>query len=139
MRADIQLFSPYHSSLALNRGGFSEGSACHHFDPIRYIIRGASHPVISATVARPRRDQQEHAGCSTTNITTCKHTQLRDIVPRLTANHLLGGRVNDSNIPDHNTRPCNGQPSSKCRGPPNSGEFALLWVAWLTNFASSIV
>ena len=61
MRMDIQISSPYHSSLALNRGGFPEGSACHHFDPIRHIVRGASHPVISATVARPRRDRQEHA------------------------------------------------------------------------------
>ncbi len=84
MRADIQISSPYHSSLALNRGGFPEGSACHHFDPIRYVVRGASHPVISATVARPRRDQQEHAGCSTFSITACKYTQLRDIVSRLT-------------------------------------------------------
>ena len=64
MRTDVQLISPYHSSLALNRGGFPEGSSCYHSDPIRYVVRGASHPVISATVARPRRDQQEHAGYS---------------------------------------------------------------------------
>jgi len=64
MRADIQLFSPYHSSLALNRGGFPEGSACYHFDPIRYVVRRASHPVISATAARLRRDRQEYAGYS---------------------------------------------------------------------------
>ena len=29
---------------------------CHHFDLIRYVVSGASHPVISATVARPPRD-----------------------------------------------------------------------------------
>ena len=71
MRADIQLISPYHSSLALNRGGFPEGSACHHFDPIRYVVREASHPVISATAARPRRDRQEHAGYSPGGLTAC--------------------------------------------------------------------
>jgi hypothetical protein len=84
MRADVQMSSPYHSSLLLNRGGFPEGSACHHFDPIRYVVRGASHPVISATVARPRRDQQEHTGYSTGKLTNCKYTQLRDIVSQLT-------------------------------------------------------
>ena len=61
MRMDIQISSPYHSSLALNRGGFPEGLSCHHFNPIRYVVREASHPVISATVARSRRDRQEHA------------------------------------------------------------------------------
>jgi len=71
MRADIQLLSPYHPSLALNRGDLPEGSSCHHSDPIRYIVRGASHPVISATAARPRRDRQEHAGYSSGGITTC--------------------------------------------------------------------
>jgi hypothetical protein len=55
MRMDIQISSPYHSSLALNRGGFPEGLSCHHFDPIRYLVRGASHPVISATAARHPR------------------------------------------------------------------------------------
>jgi hypothetical protein len=43
--------------LALNGGGFPEGFSCHHSNPIRYIVRGASHPVICATVARPRRDR----------------------------------------------------------------------------------
>ena len=107
--------SPYHSSLALNRGDFPEGSSCHHFDPIRYVVRGASHPVIRlrqgyaatcpsspglrrdvsvfakatprqviATVARPRRDRQEHAGYYTIDITNCKYTQLCDIVSQIT-------------------------------------------------------
>ncbi len=57
----------------LSGGGFPEGSACHHFDPIRYVVRGASHPDISATVARPRRDQQEHAGYFPDGITICKY------------------------------------------------------------------
>ena len=35
-----------------NRAGFPEGSLPHGFFPIRYIVRRASHPVISATVAR---------------------------------------------------------------------------------------
>jgi len=61
MRMDIQLFSPYHSSLALNRGYFPEGLSCHHFNPIRYFVREASHPVISATAACSHRDRQEHA------------------------------------------------------------------------------
>jgi hypothetical protein len=32
-----------------------EGFVCRHLNPIRYIVREASHPVISATVARSRR------------------------------------------------------------------------------------
>ena len=91
MRADIQLISPYHSSLALNRGGFPEGSACYHFDPIRYVVRGASHPVNSATVARPRRDQQEHAGYSPGYITIWKYTQLCDFVSQVTP-QITGGK-----------------------------------------------
>ena len=59
---DIQLISPYHPTLVLNRGGFPEGFSCHHLNPIRYVVRGASHPIISAMVARPRRVRQEHAG-----------------------------------------------------------------------------
>ncbi|MFX0200481.1 MAG: hypothetical protein ACFFCW_30555, partial [Candidatus Hodarchaeota archaeon] len=54
MRTDIHMCSPEYSSLALNRGGVPEGSSCRHSDPIRYVVRGASHPVISATAARPR-------------------------------------------------------------------------------------
>ena len=54
---DIHLVSPYHPSLGLNRGGFSDGFSCPHSNPFRYIVRGASHPVIRATVARPRRDR----------------------------------------------------------------------------------
>ena len=77
MRADVQMSSPYHSSLALNRGGLPEGLSCHHSNPIRYIFRGASHPVNSATAARPRRDWQEHARYST-------YTQLCDLVSQLT-------------------------------------------------------
>ncbi len=46
-------------SLALHRGGVPEGSSCHHFDLIRYGVREASHPVISTTAARSRRDQEE--------------------------------------------------------------------------------
>ena len=92
MRADILLISPYHSSLALNRGGLPEGSSCHHSDPIRYVVRGASHPVISATVARPHRDQQEHAGYSPEGITLCNYTQLCDFVSQLT------GRVRSSSL-----------------------------------------
>ena len=30
---DIQLISPYHPTLALNRGGFPEGFSCHHLKP----------------------------------------------------------------------------------------------------------
>ena len=91
MRVGVQLISPYHSSLALNRGGFPEGSACHHFDPIRYVVREASHPVISATAARSRRDRQEHAGYSPISITVCKYTQLCDIVSHF--NEKLRGRA----------------------------------------------
>jgi len=54
---DIQLISPYHPSLALNGGGFSDGFSCLHSNPFRYFVSGASHPVIRATVARPRRDR----------------------------------------------------------------------------------
>lgn len=75
--AGVQLSSPYHPTLALNRGGFPEGLACHHLSPIRYIVRRASHPVISATVARLRRVRQEHAGYSRYQP---EYTQLCDIV-----------------------------------------------------------
>jgi len=61
---DLHLISPYHPTLALNGGEFPEGLACHHLSPIRYVVRRASHPVISATVARLRRVRQEHAGFS---------------------------------------------------------------------------
>ena len=54
-RAALRLISPYCPILALNRMEFPEGSSCHQWNPIRYIVRGASHPVISATIARPRR------------------------------------------------------------------------------------
>jgi hypothetical protein len=54
-RAALRLISPYRPILALNRMEFPEGFFCHQSNPIRYIVRGASHPVISATVARPRR------------------------------------------------------------------------------------
>ena len=54
-RAALRLISPYCLILALNRMEFPEGFSCRHSNPIRYIVRGASHPVISATVARPRR------------------------------------------------------------------------------------
>jgi len=67
-------------SLKRRRKGF----ACHHLNPIRYIVRGASHPVISATVARPRRDRQEHAGYSPDEVTICKYIQLCDIVSQRT-------------------------------------------------------
>jgi hypothetical protein len=79
MRTDVHMCSPYHSSLALHRGGVPEGSSCRHSDPIRYVVRGASHPVISATAARPRRDRQEHAEyylttCNTiTYATSCRN------------------------------------------------------------------
>jgi len=43
-------------------GGFPEGFSCHHSDPIRYIVRRASHPVISATVARLRNFPAPGAG-----------------------------------------------------------------------------
>jgi hypothetical protein len=49
---DLCLFSPYCPILALNRAGFPEESPPCGFLPIRYIVRRASHPVISATVAR---------------------------------------------------------------------------------------
>ncbi len=49
---DLCLLSPYCPILALNRVGFPEGSLPRGFFPIRYIVRRASHPVISATVAR---------------------------------------------------------------------------------------
>jgi hypothetical protein len=68
----------------LDRRGVPEGSSCHHSDPIRYVVRGASHPVISAKVARPRRDQQEHAEYSPKSVTLCKYTQLCDFVSQLT-------------------------------------------------------
>ena len=58
---DIQLISPYHPSLGLNGRGFPGGFSCCHSNPIRYIVREASHPVISATVACSRRDRREHA------------------------------------------------------------------------------
>ena len=60
----VQIPSPYHPSLALNGGGFPEGFSCHHLNPFRYIVRGASHQPHSAWQARPRRDRQEHVGYS---------------------------------------------------------------------------
>ena len=60
--AILYLISPYHPTLGLNGGGFPEGFACRHLNPIRYVVRRASNPVISATVARLRRVRQEHAG-----------------------------------------------------------------------------
>jgi hypothetical protein len=50
---DIHLVSPYHPSLGLNRGGFSDGFSCHHSNPFRYIVRGASHPVIQRNSSTP--------------------------------------------------------------------------------------
>ena len=75
--ADIQLISPYHPSLALNGGGFPDGFSCRHSNPIRYIVRGASHQPHSARQARPRRDRQEHAGYYRQ---VPEYTQLSDIV-----------------------------------------------------------
>ena len=51
----LQLFSPYHSSLALRRNVASR---------FRSIVPEASHPVISATAARSGRDQWEHTELS---------------------------------------------------------------------------
>jgi len=51
-RKVLCLLSPYCPILALNRVGFPEGFPSHDFNPIRYIVRRASHPVISATAAR---------------------------------------------------------------------------------------
>ena len=51
-RKILCLLSPYCPILALNRVGFPEGIPSHDFLPIRYIVRRASHPVISATAAR---------------------------------------------------------------------------------------
>jgi hypothetical protein len=45
---NIQLISPYHPSQVLNGVGFSEGFACRHLNPIRYIVRGASHQLHNA-------------------------------------------------------------------------------------------
>ena len=60
---DIHMCSPYHPSLALNGGGFPEGFSCHHSNPIRYVVRGASYqPHKRVERTRPRRDRQEHAG-----------------------------------------------------------------------------
>ena len=72
---------------------FPEGFSCRHSNPVRYIVRGASHPVISATVARPRRRlagiRQVHVYYhSVTEITfpyNNIHIQSCDIVPQLTA------------------------------------------------------
>jgi len=55
-RTSLCLISPYCPSLALNRMKLPEGSSCRHSDPIRYFVREAPHPVISATVARSRRE-----------------------------------------------------------------------------------
>ena len=55
-RTSLCLISPYCPSLALNRMELPEGSSCRHSDPIRYFVREAPHPVISATVARSRRE-----------------------------------------------------------------------------------
>lgn len=74
---DIQLVSPYHPSLALNGGGFPDGFSCRHSNPVRYIVREASHQPHNARQARPRRDRQEHAGYSRH---APEYTQLCDIV-----------------------------------------------------------
>lgn len=55
-RTALCLISPYCPSLALIRMELPEGSSCRHSDPCRYIVREASHPVITATVARSRRE-----------------------------------------------------------------------------------
>jgi len=75
--SDIQISSPYHPSLALNGGGLPDGFSCHHLNPIRYIVRGASHRPHSAWQARPRRVRQEHAEYSRE---LTEYTQLGDIV-----------------------------------------------------------
>ena len=54
-RAALCLFSPYCPPLALNRTELPEGSSCYHSDPIRYIVREASHQSHSARPARSRR------------------------------------------------------------------------------------
>ena len=65
--------SPYHPSLALNGGGFPEGFSCHHLNPIRYVVRGASHQPHNAWQAHPRRDQQKHAGHSCNCLNTLNY------------------------------------------------------------------
>jgi len=78
----VQLISPYHPSLALNGGGFPDGFSCRHSNPIRYVVRGASHQPHNAWQARPRRDRQEHAGYSRQ---VPEYIQLCDIVSHLSS------------------------------------------------------
>jgi hypothetical protein len=54
-RAALRLISPYCPALALNRMEFPEGFSCHHSNPIRYIVREASHRLHSAYSACSRR------------------------------------------------------------------------------------
>ena len=54
-RTVLCVFSPYCPALALNRRKLPEGFACRHLNPIRYVVRGASHQPHSAWPARPRR------------------------------------------------------------------------------------
>ncbi len=48
---DFRMFSPYCSTLALNRMELPDGFRPHGFRPFRYIVRWASHPLISAKAA----------------------------------------------------------------------------------------
>ena len=54
-RTILCLFSPYCPALALNRRKLPERFACRQLNPIRYVVRGASHQPHSAWQARPRR------------------------------------------------------------------------------------
>ena len=92
MRTVLHLVSPYPPSLALYRMELPAGRSSHDFLPLRYIVGGASHPVISATAACPPRDLREYARCCPVWLKPpFQHIQSRDLVSRLTAISSAGG------------------------------------------------
>ena len=78
---DFRLISPYCSTLALNPVGLGKGSPPHGFDPIRYIVGRASHPVITRRQHAILRYWQEHARFGQ-DVKSLPNNQLCDFVSR---------------------------------------------------------
>ena len=90
-RLTLELISPYHPALALNRVKLSERSHPHRILPIRYIVGRASHPIISAMVAcRPRGQMGIHLVLSSTDKSFLfQHIKLHNIVSQITSKSAI--------------------------------------------------
>jgi len=95
--------------------------------PVRYIVGGASHPVISATAACPPRDWREYASCCPAGNTGCQQIQSRDLVSRLTAQVQRSARPYHQTI---NVRRARADPLERVLGMPR-GTRLTRSSAWL--------